>query len=313
MLNAWIERRELDRLLQLARTLPSGLAGSHRRLLDAGVLAPGVLYRDADPAVRDLLLDRLRKLDGASPARRSPEAFLVDKVLVALAWIGDAVVQLVFDEWRRHRPSWDTAIYIAPHEYATQAGWTLTAGGGRRDLYVPRGRSIVRSDRAGGPLQVLAGCDERCRYCSHPLGVLFDLDVAGSELPFPGKRLLIPFCHDCSCGDRIYFRSDDRGAHWHENNEASAPVRCEFNPWDEGPLVLGPALATPFEYQGWHPSDLGHLGGFPGWIDDAYHPECLDCSQPSLFVGQLEVASGGRFYAFLCESCHVVTTTYQQT
>jgi hypothetical protein len=313
MLERAIRTNDVERLTQLARMVPSGLAGFHDQLLDAEILYPGFLYREADPKARDRLLAKLRAFDGIELARSSPDAKLANDVLTAVAWIGDAEVVRQLDAWRRTPPSWAAGLYIEPHAYAEEAGWTLQADGSRRDLYVGGAHAIVRAEQPASPLRVLASHDEPCRYCSHPLARLFELERA-RDLGFGLDRVVIPFCHHCSAGGCIYFRCDDAGIRWHEANAEEPAAQCEYNPWDEGTLVLGPPLPSPFHrHRVWGGDDPGHIGGVPGWIDDAHHPNCLDCSKPCLFVGQLQVASGGRFYAFVCDACGVVTSTYQQT
>lgn len=89
--------------------------------------------------------------------------------------------------------------------------------------------------------------------------------------------------------------------------------RDTFTPWNGSAFALDRPLANPFEYEGWVDEDAGHIGGFPGWIGDAAYPDCPDCAQPMTFIGQLEVSSGGRFYAFVCLACRTTATLYQQT
>jgi hypothetical protein len=59
--------------------------------------------------------------------------------------------------------------------------------------------------------------------------------------------------------------------------------------------------------------ELAVTAALRGWVGDASYPRCPDCDQLAPFVGQLEVASGGRFYSFFCARCSIAMTLYQQT
>jgi hypothetical protein len=233
-----------------------------------------------------------------------------------LAWIGDSVAREVFVSFRDAPPTWAPALYLAPHAYTLTAGWTLRADGSRRDLYLPEGRALERSPAPSGPVRVLGLTEDRCRFCDNPLGTLFEMDTRDPELAFVparGDAFPIPFCHLCSCFGTLFFRVDPRGRpEWHAKNERFPTYNTTFSPWTET-LALGRPLVGPLEFAGWVDADVGHIGGCPGWIQDHFHPECPDCSQHMTFVGQVDVASAGRFYALACFDCRTVATTYQQT
>ena len=102
---------------------------------------PGALYREADAAARDRLLAQI-------PAAADKGAVVLDHLLVALAWIGDGVVQRTFDGWRRSPPPWRMRLHVPPEEYALTAGWQLTADGRHRALYYEPCYPLVPSLRA---------------------------------------------------------------------------------------------------------------------------------------------------------------------
>ena len=299
-------------LEELARLDPDALRGLHTQMLDANLLLPAIAYRTADPVARDLVIARIRRFDGQVPDRRSADVLSLNHLLVALAWIGDRDVQRVFERWRDAPPTWASALYIPAHEYTTTAGWTLDIGGARRDLYIPQGRALVRAEQTSGDLRVLGPGEGHCHFCSNALGNLFQLDLGApfTFIPLSGT-ISIPFCHLCSVYGTITFRIDPNGrATWHERTERFPVYGDTFRPWDEGHFGLGRPLANPFE---WADDDVGHVGGYPGWIDDDSYPECLDCGRRMTFVGQVDVSSGGRFYGLICFTCLTAATVYQHT
>jgi hypothetical protein len=87
------------------------------------------------------------------------------------------------------------------------------------------------------------------------------------------------------------------------------------------PLRPGEEHRTSFEAVGRFMLDEGGIsqfGGHPEWIQNATYPECPDCQQTMLFVGQVsledwEEDAEGCFYAFLCLPCKKAATLYQQT
>lgn len=311
-----IENRDVDKLEALARLEPQALRGVHTRMLDAGLLQPAIAFRTADPAARDRLIAWIREFDGLVPDRRSADALSLNHLLVALAWVGDAEAQQLFARWRDSPPSWASALYIPAHAYTTTAGWTLDTDGARRDLYLSAGRTLLRAEHASGPVRIIGRSDERCHFCSNPLGTLLQLDLSAPDLNFiPLSGMLsIPFCHLCSVYGTIRFRIDPNGrATWHEKTERFPVYDDTFRPWNEGHFVLGRVLANPFEYAGWADDDVGHIGGYPGWIQDDTYPDCPDCRRSMTFVGQIDVSSGGRFYGLVCFACLTAATVYQQT
>ena len=311
-----VENRDVGKLEALARQDPGALRGVHARMLDAGLLRPAIAFRSADPAARDRLIARIHEFDGRAPDRRGADALMLNHLLVALAWVGDAEAQRVFARWRDSPPSWASALYIPAHAYTTTAGWTLDTNGSRRDLYLSAGRTLLRAEHASGPVRIIGPSDERCHFCSNALGNLFQLDLTSPDLAFIplSGTLAIPFCHLCSAYGTIMFRiAQDGSATWHEKNEPFPRYGDGFEPWSEGDFALGRCLSNPFEYAGWADDDVGHIGGYPGWIQDDTYPECPDCRRLMTFVGQIEVSSGGRFYGLVCFACLTAATVYQQT
>src|SRR5687767_14387193 len=57
--------------------------------------------------------------------------------------------------------------------------------------------------------------------------------------------------------------------------------------------------------------DQHKLGGDPDWIQGDETPNCLECSEPMTFYGQLDhlgsvetLRDAGRIYVFVCRECY---------
>jgi hypothetical protein len=90
-----------------------------------------------------------------------------NRILLALAWIGDSIVTELFDRWKKNPPSWRDSLYIPPQDYSLEAGWELTNDGQRRDLYFHNCTKLQR-DRSHSPqrFQVIIDRKDVCPWCS---------------------------------------------------------------------------------------------------------------------------------------------------
>src|SRR4051812_41469379 len=130
-------------LLCLACLRPGSLDGLHEALLDRGIIFPPVVWHGAGPGVAPRIV-------GMLPGRAADLRGL-DRLLLALAWIGDGVVQDAFRRWRDDPPVWAGTLRRPPHRYAEQAGWELTGEG------TPRGPFARRCHPPAGPEDPAAG------------------------------------------------------------------------------------------------------------------------------------------------------------
>jgi transposase len=90
-------------------------------------------------------------------------------MLFALAWIADDLVRDQFRAWREYPPPWRSHLYVAPHEYAHEAGWELTMEGGRRELYRQRGVTVSRYTQEAELKDLRADYPEFAAIHSHVL------------------------------------------------------------------------------------------------------------------------------------------------
>ena len=92
-----------------------------------GKYYPGILYKEARPAIRDDLIHRVER-----------ESANRNHLLLALAWIGDEEVIRLFAKWRQNPPRWASKLYVPPENYAHEAGWELDQDGQKRLFSTPR-------------------------------------------------------------------------------------------------------------------------------------------------------------------------------
>ncbi len=274
------------------------------------------LFREADAATRDRIMVLLE---------RGTSAFYTqEELLNALAWIGDELVQAHFHQWRTALPPWRTAKGFPLDCYPPNAGWELTSEGVRRDLYYQANYDLVPTPTAQtdtGPVGILKPHEGTCGWCRLPLLTLIDLDLTDSRMQFlemPGTRLRLALCANCTLQAQPVFTEVDgegksvwsplNGEPWEylcfPGEESLEEILEDFPPHV---LVLGQARKTPFIDHG------SHLGGCPGWVQHAAYPLCPQCQRRMRFVGQYLYEVEALIYAFLCVSCGLAATHYQQT
>src|SRR4051812_18565708 len=228
-------------LLCLACLRPGSLDGLHDALLDRSIIDPPVMWHGAGPGVASRIVSML-------PGRATDLRGL-DDLLLALAWIGDEVVQDAFRRWRDDPPEWAGTLRRPPHLYAEQAGWELTGEGTRRDLFARLCHPLVGpEDRAAdaGIARIVAGHEGACRWCGRSLTTLIDLDLTSpglSDLGLGGRRLRIAACEVCSCyGTVLTAVGPDGKSSWHGANRRPEYPRKEVPDWPrmaQGRLVFG--------------------------------------------------------------------------
>jgi hypothetical protein len=273
--------------------------------------APPIAFARAGPAIRDLLLQRIVAPDAPHNA-----------LLLALAWIGDARVVQQFAAWRAQPPSWAGALYVPPEDYACEAGWELLPDSQRHDLVAPVAYALVpRTNASKSPVTVVQETQEPCGWCGEPLTALFTLDGTTAALAWVGVKavVVIRTCVFCTCYGVMYTASDVTLPAWHPANQ-----RPPFLPDDSGPplpadqLVMAAQPRAPRYAANWFlPIRFSQVGGHPTWIDDAWYPPCPGCARRMAFVAQLSVddiePGEGIYSAFLCSTCRIAATSYQQS
>ena len=314
------ERETEDFLLRLGAFVPGSLVDVQDRLVDRKILWPTFLLSGASPSVRDRLLSAIEQPDAN-----------VNRLLMALAWIGDDVVVDTFDKWKSSVPTWANYLNVTADRYTLEAGWTMTAGGKRRDLYHTTCHPLIKPDadamtiESGAAVDIQSPQTALCGWCGQKLVNLLDIDLTCPEvgfLGFSGRRLNIASCVRCTGYCTIFTDIDFHGKSiWRDDNEKPSYNGGDGGAWEFETMrwTIGPPRRSPFEA---HPSIMyrgaSQLGGFPSWEQDADFPNCPQCKQYMTFVGQLAGSDlyeygEGFTYAFVCAECGTAGTVYQQT
>lgn len=294
------------------------LRAAHQTLVERRRFYPAIMYYGAEDEVAKRILILLSDQEN------------IDHMLRALAWIGNDTVQKAFQAWKEKPPDWTRQLHVPPHRYADQAGWTLTQQGNRRELYSTTCHPLVPpTDGRAVPDLVRIGeeAEEACPWCQHPLIVCLDLNLSQQALSFlniSGKRLRILTCHICTCFGCVYATVDWNGeATWHKENQKPDYLPEDSSGWDSfpsNPLAYSGTPRHALQGSNWLLPGVAfsQLGGHPTWIQDAEYPPCLECGSPMFFVGQLsnedfQEYGEGIYYIFLCKTCKIAATTYQQS
>ncbi|MFF2889293.1 DUF1963 domain-containing protein [Paenibacillus sp. NPDC057967] len=286
-----------------------------------GMYYPGILYKEASPAIRDELIHLVER----DPANRN-------HLLLALAWIGDEVVVRLFAKWKKGPPVWASNLYVPPENYAHEAGWELDQDGQKRLLFHLESYNFeVYGEKIGGSEPVNAAAvvalqpdDQCCPWCQSKLRVLIDCHLQDPLVRFlklSGERLRIAACIHCNCYGTVFTKVELDGSYsWSEFN--TVPEFLPETELDEGlPLrtmrISGRSIGT-YEGACWTlEAPTSQIGGHPAWIQDAEYPACPCCSETMEFIGQIDMEqaadSEGIYYAFLCRACLIAAVNYQQT
>ena len=218
----------------------------------SSLLQEFIRFEDCDPSsCFSRRAEDSRFADSASRSRRGTRRLLTDKLLCALAWVGDERVVDLFAGWRARPPSWAADLHIPPHQYSQQAGWELSPDSQRRNLYheicyplISAGASMTPS-----PASVLTEAN------------LFELDGTSQALAFLGcaQKIVVPISERNLIDDRLPRRS-------------LLPAVAPRSPWHAAIDSL--------------PTQYSQLGGHPAWIQDAEYPSCGECRRTCVASGR---------------------------
>lgn len=276
---------------------------------------PEFIFKNASPSIRNQLIDRIESEDR-------------NLILTALAWIGDREVVQLFNRWRLNPPEWSNTLYIPPETYSKVAGWELDTEGAKRNLYFKECYPLVLETNPHISRQhtVLSDHATQCPWCSQTLTVFFQLDLKDPHLnfiPLEQDCLEVIGCEQCNCYGNIYFEFDEFGdSHWSDYNTKPGYLPNDHQDWEllkRRSLALSTTPRTAYHASSWFlPINFSQIGGHPTWIQDAEYPECPKCNRTMMFLGQvscedIEEFGEGIYYLFLCTSCRMTATSYQQS
>jgi hypothetical protein len=260
----------------LVAFVSADISSLQQELIRLGALRPEFVFHRAAPKIRDLLTQHLARVAGH-------DVLLTDKLLGALAWVGDQRVVELFAGWRAKPPQWAADLHIPPYRYSQQAGWELSPDSLRRNLYHEVCYPLIRSDEpvTSSAVAVLTETN------------LLELDGTSPALAFLGcpRRIVVPICDQDLVDERMPRRT-------------LVPAAAPRSPWHAAIDTL--------------PTHYSQIGGHPAWIQDAEYPTCGECQRTMRCIGQVaceDVDPGreGIFYAFACADCATTASAYQQT
>ncbi|MGC3960425.1 MAG: hypothetical protein QM813_21605 [Verrucomicrobiota bacterium] len=286
--------------------------------IDRNHFWPSVIFRGAGELIREAVVSALES--GTANANHA---------LSAMAWIGDAKVQDLFRRWEANPPRWRSGLHVGPADYAHVAGWELGAHK-RRNLFHDECWAIIpaqpnqSSDKS---LQLMHEVSQSCPWCQRQLIHLVELDLLDKRFAFlgvAGEKLPILTCDACTCyGAGFMFSriASDGTARLAGENKRPDWLPDDVSSWERSPWK-GRAVSVHqrcaiYAVDGWDSITLSQIGGLPTWVQDSAFPKCPDCSETMKFVAQVDNGQfpyhEGVYHAFLCASCRVTATTYQQT
>jgi hypothetical protein len=277
--HALLKRRDTDAAHSIAMCLVAFASADVSSLLQELIrieeIRPEFVFHRAAPKIRDLLSQHLARVAGSNPS-------LTDKLLCALAWVGDERVVDLFAGWRAKPPQWAADLHIPPEQYSQEAGWELSPDSQRRNLYHEVCYPLISTGAALTPSPVTVLTETN----------LFELDGTSEALAFLGCRqqVLVPI--DNGLVDPLLPR------------RSLFPAAAPRSPWHAAVDSL--------------PVQYSQIGGHPTWIQDAEYPTCGGCRRTMVCVGQIDSGDvdanrEGIFYAFLCSECAMTASSYQQT
>jgi hypothetical protein len=300
-------------VLCLAAFTDTDLEECLRAFASCNCFWPSLPFHRSSPLLRDELIEKIDKDQGNR-----------NHILLALAWIGDSRVVELFADWKRRPPSWAVSLQIPPHDYSREAGWEVTDDGEKRQLYFDTCTKLVRgSSPSPDSFRAITDRDDHCPWCGARLTDLFDITAEVFGLPGEvGSRVQVTTCQVCTTFEAVFGVVDERGTgHWYLANSRPPCLPEDVATWGRLPqdsLLSGGIRPPLFAASQFLPTTFSQVGGHPTWIQDADYPQCPECTQTMMFLGQLthdeiEEHSEGTYYAFVCPSCKTTATNYQQT
>ncbi|GAA2849748.1 hypothetical protein Acy02nite_00200 [Actinoplanes cyaneus] len=297
----------IEELTEIADAEPERLRPYLGRMLDAGVLWPGTMYRAAGA-------DVVARVVALVDAGEEPE--LIGRCLFVLAHSRHQLAYEAMRRWMDRPPPGADLLHVGMPEYAQEGGWTIDPDGSRRELC---GDVAHEWQPREAPAPQF---NPECPWCSSPLWTAADLDGSEPALAHTGwaGRLRFRTCFYCSCYTTLFSEvTPDGGSTWWAGNTRPSFLQVNSRPEEPPSLlpVVGRARSNPFRAGAWSAGG-STLGGHPQWIQDAEHPACPGCGLVMNYVGLIGGADlyefgEGAYYLHVHASCGFAAVTYQQS
>lgn len=276
--------------------------------LEQGIFHPAILYKDASPEVRDRLIALLEEEEN--------DTLKINKILLALAVIGDEVVLDTFRKWEENPRPWREKIYVGPAHYALEGGWCIEDGR-KKELTEDICFAIQKSESCEKERNVFGGtAEDRCPHCGSKYVDLLVLDGKDPRLAFLGieGKIKIKTCKACLPWEtNIFCKYEEDGESKVVYQENGSGDLIEDEDWDnEKYFVMSEKPVAKHYCSRWEGSAVG---GVPEYVDDANYTVCPECGKRMKHLAQLgsEYTGYGNIYVQVCKECKIAATFYQQS
>lgn len=277
------------------------------------------LFYGASDNVAKCLLDKLNNLDDSYTN--------LNHILYSLAMIGNERIVNIFKDWKENGSPFDNILYVKAYEYSYEGGWEINNNGKRRNLYFNNSYPITSNSNTNSiDISFLNKESNICPLCSNPLFSLFKVNANATSIfnfkKYKPNKLNISTCIYCTCYNSIYTDIEFSGnTFWSKfNTSLDSQYISETTEEDftNDYSIDSNAKHATYASNQFLNMRLTKLGGMPAWIQSAEYPICPKCKNKMKFIGQIsmedfEEYGEGIYYIFLCEDCHIASTTYQQT
>lgn len=273
------------------------------------------VYKDASESITSEMIAELLRDDTDSRT--------ANNLLVCLAHRGGDTVLKAFRELEENPREWRKKLYVDPHVYANEGGWTFDGNGKVTETVFRKCYPVVRKtaeEREKSPVKLITPAEGTCTGCGTNLVNLIELDGRNERLKFLGidGKIALKSCLNCiPYNEDGFVRFDLNG--WSE----IVPEKCYAEEADEpnwtdelteNTFALADSPMPEYFPFSW---DTGSaVGGFPFWINDCIIKDCPDCGKPMICLAQLgEDAHGydANVIIEVCRECKVAAVLYQQT
>ena len=242
----------------------------------------------------------------------------VNKILMALAAIGDDVVVEYFKRWEENPPAWREKLYVGPANYALEGGWSIE-NGRKKELTYGVSYELVQQENVADSENVLGRpAEDRCPHCDSKYVNIMVIDGAEPRLSFLGieGKIKIKTCKAClPYGDYIFCKYEENKESKIINHEQGYGDFIEDEDLEWGArkcFVLSKQPVAKHFCSEWEGSAIG---GIPTYVDDANYAVCPECGEHMKHLAQLggKYTGYGNIYVQICTKCKTAATTYQQS
>ena len=285
-----------------------------RAACEREIYYPSELYYQADPEVRERLIEKLMATDSRDEG---------SCLLGCLAMVGDKKSQDVLYELKQNPRPWRKRLYVDSDIYAEQGGWSFNEKNERIYLNYESCFSFEQGeakDKNGTRIAEKRG--EKCPHCGCELLDILVIDARDERFSFLGLDGMItasccPNCVTLSDGISSKFTLDGNSEILEYDGITENYYTDEhLNAMTENRLVVS-EKERPLFY-GAFCDDINTVGGFANWVQDWEYRECPECGKKMKYLAQIhwdtiEDCAEGTLFFEICPDCKIITMFHQQT